>query len=410
MNGLKWPAAAVASFVLLASIFNALYSEEHEWGTLAGITAVGLIGPVLMARRPDNRVSWVLAATAVIGSIAGVSAAISPTHVDGDLSVMEAIFESLGFATFFTLLLLLTGFLPLLFPTGRVPSPRWRWLSRLGVGLLALFAVVAPIQESFCAGIDDTNSCVRWVDNPLGVDGVPNLEYGSVSAPMFVAFLGFIFLSVASLVVRFIRAQGVERQQLKWFTFTFACWVIVLLLEEVGRELGLGIADNDIVAAVSQVLWVAIPASAAIAILRYRLYDIDRIISRTLSWGLVTAVLVGVYAVGVVAVSSIARSLGGDDNSSAAIALSTLLVAALFGPARRRIQATVDRRFNRARYDAQRILEVTSARLRTESDLAALTEQVESSVERTLQPVRAVMWIAGRNDPGTPATYELARR
>jgi hypothetical protein len=197
--------------------------------------------------------------------------------------------------------------------------------------------------------------------------------------------------AVLSLVVRFRRSRGVERQQLKWFVYAAAVTLAgVLVIELVPIPEG-SVAD-DLLAVVGLVVVPSIPVAAGIAILRYRLYEIDRIVNRTLVYGLLSALLVLVYAAGALWLPRL-LDLG---ESELVVAASTLAVAALFQPARRRVQALVDRRFNRARYDAARTVEAFSARLRDQVDLDTLSAELLAVVDHTVQPAAASLWLRRR--------------
>jgi hypothetical protein len=193
-------------------------------------------------------------------------------------------------------------------------------------------------------------------------------------------------------VLRFRRSRGVERQQLKWFTYAAALmvlsWVVGALLLP---------AAGDLIAGITIAL---LPVAAGIAILRYRLYDIDRLINRTLVYGLLTALLAAVYAGAVLVLGQVFGGVGRDPPSWA-VAGATLAVAALFQPARRRIQAAVDRRFNRRKYDAAKTIETFSARLREEVDLDTLSGELLAVVEQTVQPANASLWLRPPTQPGT---------
>jgi 4-amino-4-deoxy-L-arabinose transferase-like glycosyltransferase len=269
----------------------------------------------------------------------------------------------------------------LLFPDGRLPSRRWRpvaWLSALSIVLTCgLYAVLLwPLR----AVVD------REPDRLLegGQAIVLNLAFP------FMALCGLACLG--ALAVRFRRARGIERQQLKWFLFAAAITVVIISIFSV----------SDLVSR----LWVlpllpAIPVAAGIAILRYRLYDIDRIINRTLVYGTVTVVL-GLSYAGLVLV--LGQLFGGvtKDPPSWAVAGATLTVAALFQPVRRHIQAVVDRRFNRRKYDAAKTIEAYSVRLRDELDLDTLSAELLTVVDQTMQPTRVSMWLR-------PSTERLRR-
>jgi 4-amino-4-deoxy-L-arabinose transferase-like glycosyltransferase len=269
----------------------------------------------------------------------------------------------------------------LLFPDGRLPSRRWRpvaWLSALSIVLTCgLYGVLLwPLR-----GV---------------VDGEPEqLLAGGQAIVLNAAFPLMVLCGLAcltALAVRFRRARGIERQQLKWFLFAAAITIVIISIFSV----------SDLVSR----LWVlpllpAIPVAAGIAILRYRLYDIDRIINRTLVYGTVTVVL-GLSYAGLVLV--LGQLFGGvtKDPPSWAVAGATLTVAALFQPVRRHIQAVVDRRFNRRKYDAAKTIEAYSVRLRDELDLDTLSAELLTVVDQTMQPTRVSMWLR-------PSTERLRR-
>jgi hypothetical protein len=214
---------------------------------------------------------------------------------------------------------------------------------------------------------------------------------GSVTFPL----LGVLSLtSVASLVVRFRRARGEERQQLKWFTYGAGVLVLLLAVSAMSPALNAQIPNLVVAAALA-----APPLAIGVAVLRYRLYDIDRLINRTLVYGLLTALLAGVYAGVVLVLGQVFGGVGGDPPSWA-VAGATLSVAALFQPARRRIQAVVDRRFNRRKYDAARTLEAFSARLRDELDLATLSSELLAVADQTMQPTTASYGSGQPHRPG----------
>jgi hypothetical protein len=218
--------------------------------------------------------------------------------------------------------------------------------------------------------------------NPIAIpalEGVLRLAYNMASSVLF----GVILAALVSLVVRFRRATGSERQQLKWFAYGTA----LLLLLPVAGLVGAELPDpaGNLVAAV------------IVSVLRYRLYDIDRLVNRTVVYGLLTVLLAGVYAGLVFALSELLNPA--DQQSALAVAASTLVVAALFQPARRRIQGLVDRRFNRRRYDATRTIEVFSARLRDQIELGTLSTELLAVVDQTVQPVQVSLWLRPTPSP-----------
>ena len=221
------------------------------------------------------------------------------------------------------------------------------------------------------------------VANPIGVTGVENPEESTVGVVLFVLMIVWMLVAFGSLVIRFRRSRGEERQQLKWFTYAARCYPCTCWQTSC-------LARWETLLLRSPILF--LPVAAGIAILRYRLYDIDRLINRTLVYGLLTALLAGVYA-GVVLVLGQAFGGVGGDPPSWVVAGATLAVAALFQPARRRIQAVVDRRFNRRKYDAAETIDAFGARLRDQVDLDTLSTELLAVVDQTMQPTRVLLWL-----------------
>jgi hypothetical protein len=271
-------------------------------------------------------------------------------------------------------------FTPLLFPTGRLPSPHWRPVAVTGALAITAVAVLGAVQPTLKLQNEEV-----YLPNPVGLAGAPDPEDGALGAVLLGVLAACMVASVVSVVLRFRRSSGVERQQLKWFTYAAALMLVAnvvtftLLPEGVASDVlfGLSIAF--------------VPIAAGVAILRHRLYDIDRLINRTLVYATLTAVLGTVYA-GAVLVLGLFGGVGGD-LPSWAVAGATLAVAALFQPARRRIQALVDRRFNRRRYDAARTVEAFSARLRDQIELDTLSAELLAGVEQTLEPTTVSLWL-----------------
>ncbi len=270
-------------------------------------------------------------------------------------------------------------FLLLLFPTGRLPSPRWRFVARAVVVAGVLTLIIGPFQPE--SGVVD-------VENPFGVGGIlGQAVMGITLVGVLVIFLATI-LSALSLVFRYRRASGVERQQIKWFAYAAVVFGgLIVFGGFLGRDLP-GIWDALSETVTFAVLYVAV----GIAILRYRLYEIDRIINRTLVYAVITVTLVAVYLVGVVSLQYLFRTLTGQESQLAVVA-STLAIAALFGPLRRRIQTFIDRRFYRRKYDAAKTLETFSMKLRDETDLEQLNRELVSVVRETMQPGHVSLWL-----------------
>jgi hypothetical protein len=224
-----------------------------------------------------------------------------------------------------------------------------------------------------------------YLPNPVGLAGAPDPEDGALGAVLLGVRAACMVASVVSVVLRFRRSSGVERQQLKWFTYAAALMLVANVVTF--TVLPEGVA-SDVLFGLSIAL---VPIAAGVAILRHRLYDIDRLINRTLVYAALTAVLGTVYA-GAVLVLGLVGGVGGE-LPSWAVAGATLAVATLFQPARRRIQAVVDRRFNRRRYDAARTVEAFSARLRDEVDLGTLSAELLAGVEQTMEPTTLSLWL-----------------
>jgi hypothetical protein len=338
-----------------------------------------VVGCLILARRPGNTIGWIFTTVGLLTMIAGLAdlyaryANAHPGSLPGPLVgtwIQNWIWNP-------TILLALI-FPLLLFPTGRSLSARWRPVTWLAVVLTAAYAVLGALSPTLQLPNGHT------VANPIGVTSI-DLDAGPLGAVLS-GLLVFVFVaSIISLIVRFRRSQGVERQQLKWFTYAGALVLLAPL-------------TNSLLGNISYVLLLALPTAAGIAILRYRLYEIDRLINRTLVYGLLTALLGGAYAGAVLILGQVFGGVGRDPPSWA-VAGATLVVAALFQPARRRIQAVVDRRFNRRKYNAARTVEAFSVRLRDEVDLDTLSAELLAVAHQTMQPTTAALWLR----PSAPA-------
>ena len=282
-----------------------------------------LTGVLIVRHRPAHRMGWLFIAIGVYGAIGGL------------LDLFDPIWSQVLWSWFLFLGLVLV-FVPLWFPTGSPPTPRWRWVEWLGGLALITFMLLGTFREQVCV-LYRQGDCREFVPNPIGIPGVPDPEYGGgvsevVGGLLVLAMVG----AVASLVVRFWRSGGVERQQLKWIAFAFALllgWILVvdiLLSERFGMQVPFSLTI------IPMLLFLFLPVSAGIAILRYRLYDIDLVINRTLVYGSLTALLGLVYVAGVV---GLPRLLPLGEDNDLVVAGSTLAVAALFSPLRRGIQA-----------------------------------------------------------------------
>ena len=352
------------------------------------LLAVGYstVGAVAASNRPGNPVGWVLCSIGLSWGAAHFTseyATYALLAAPGSLPAAEVAawiyswvwVPGLGFIVF----------LPLLFPTGRLPSPRWRTFAWCSVLLVAAGTIMAAISPGPGVGLS--------VRNPFGIESLPDLNE-QLQAFMF----ALIFVASASLVWRLHHARGIERQQIKWVAYAGALGGGASLPTYTVLE-----AANlrwlhmlGYVPALVGIL--GVPTAVGIAILRYRLYDIDIIINRTLVYSSLTAMLIGLYFGGIVVLQRIFVLLTGEKSTLAVVA-STLLIAALFTPLRHRIQSFIDKRFYRRKYDARRTLESFSATLRKETDLDQLSAELVGVIAETMQPAHISLWLR----PDTPS-------
>jgi hypothetical protein len=356
-------------------------TQQEGWvaqvALLLAFLSFATVGALVASRQPRNAVGWIFSG---VGLLVGLS--VAGGEYANYVFVEEPGKWSGGYVAGWLYVwtwypsITLIALLPLLFPDGRVPGRRWRpvlWGLVAGIGFVTALGWFKP---------GPMNDDPPWPDNPLGIEAVDSI-YGKAEAVAAVFILVLLAASAASMVVRFRRSRGDERQQLKWMTFAVVVLAIsVAVSPAVGGDLG------DVIFATTISL---VPAATAIAIFKYRLYEIDRVISRTLVYALLTVILGAGYAGLVLAGQAVFSSFAGGSNL--AIAGSTLVVAALFLPVRARVQRFVDRRFYRRRYDAQRTLEAFGSRLREEIDLETLTGELRGVVQETMQPAHASLWL-----------------
>jgi hypothetical protein len=381
---LAWSLAALAALLFAAGVALSLSSvglrTKATWALVPAIIAgFSIVGVLIASRQPRNPIGWLFCGIGVAGSLMSLSHGYAEFWLDGQAASTTLGETAIWYSdvSWAPVMLPAATFLLLLFPDGRLLSPRWRpvaWCAGLGIALV------------FAADSLDPGPLPDFpqVANPYGVES-PMID---VLTP-----IGLLVLLVAlvgsplSLVLRFRRAGYEQRQQIKWLALAGAVAAVTFVVAFVGYDLWTApVADGAIMLTV-----LALPVAAGIAILRYRLYDIDLVINRTLVYGALTATLAAAY-VGTVLLLQLVLSPGSD----LAIAGSTLAVAALFRPARRRIQSAVDRRFYRRRYDAQRTLEEFAARLRDQIELNALNAELGAVVQKTLQPAHVSLWLRER--------------
>jgi hypothetical protein len=344
-----------------------------------GFSAFMGVGALIVAHRPGNAIGWIFSAIALLaftGQLASEYAAYAYVTRPGSLpgAVLAAWYASWPWYVVVALALLFT---PLLFPTGRLLSPRWRPVAWLAAVVTVALTVLGALRAELDSGGD------LLIANPIGIAAVENPEVSTVGDGLLILLVLLIAVAFVSLVLRFRRSRGEERQQLKWFTYAGTLLPLALLGDFLPAPVG------DLVFGV---VIVFLPVAAGIAILRYRLYDIDRLINRTLVYGLLTALLAGIYTGAVLVLGQVFGGVGRDPPSWA-VAGATLAVAALFQPARRRIQQAVDRRFNRRKYNAAKTIERFSTRLRDQVDLDTLSAELVTVVDQTMQPTTTSLWL-----------------
>jgi len=384
---LAWGLAALSLMLLVsgAALELSVRGVDGGGGVFGGVfvalvVAFSVVGTLIVSRHPRNPIGWIFCGVAVatgLGTLAGGYAEywVAANGASEELGETAAWYASYSWIPF---VLVPATFALLLFPDGRLLSPRWRavaWCAGLGIaGGVSTQALAEGPLEDF-----------PQVTNPYGVIGRPALE--PLEALIALLLLVGIAGSALSLVLRFRRAGGEQRQQIKWLAMAGTVSGVTVVVGTASYEL----LSEDIVDAAIMLSVLGLPLATGIAILRYRLYDIDVVINRTLVYGALTATLAGVY-LGSVLVLQLALS-GLTEDSGLAVAASTLAVAALFRPARRRIQAAVDRRFYRRKYDAARTLERFGTRLRDEVDLDALGSELSGVVAETMQPASVSLWL-----------------
>jgi len=355
--------------------------------SLVGIVGAPILGSLIASRRPRNPYGWVWLGFGLGLTLNQLAVSYSAYALvePGTLVAPLTISDVLGLGN--QVSLGLAPFLLLLFPTGRLPSRRWRpvaWISALSGAMIVLL--------------------VFLFDDPDKVGGTIGIMAASV---VFIIF-ATIAVSALSLLFRYRRASGVERQQLKWVAFAAVLAALFLVGQQLFWLAGLLISylvggdlptlNRSLENLLNVAITVCLYAGVGIAILRYRLYDIDIIINRTLVYGSLTVFLALVYFGGVISLQGLLRALTGQ-GSQLAIVASTLLIAALFNPLRRRVQNFIDHLFYRRKYDAAKTLEAFSAKLRDETDIDALNSELLSTVRETVQPEHVSLWLRPDANP-----------
>ncbi|MGH2775875.1 MAG: hypothetical protein ACRDJT_10665 [Actinomycetota bacterium] len=347
------------------------------------VLACAVVGAMVASRRPTNPIGWILSLVASLGVVAGVVSIYIEAHPTS-FGSPGSIADWVG-SFIWTLAFAPVTFVLQLFPSGRPLGRRWipaLWMTGAGItcAVVAYAFAPGPMENSIDPAL-----------NPFGIESLREpLRYLSAAGGALI--VASVVLSALSLVLRFRRSASVERQQIKWFAYAGMVILGALAVQMVVFSI---VPETDTLVDVSNALFsltiTLVPITIGIAMLRYRLYDIDRLISRTLAYGAVTAILAAGYLLAVLALQSV---LPVKDDSAAIVAVTTLAVVAAFGPLRARIQALVDRRFNRTRYDAERTIHEFSTGLRSETDLNRLREQLAQTVVQAMHPSHVSVWLS----------------
>ncbi|NJN45111.1 MAG: hypothetical protein HC806_10610 [Anaerolineae bacterium] len=394
-NRIAW---ALCILIILGGIFASAFELRNRPAddnifriaedviTVLAFGVFGVTGALIISRHPKNIIGWLLLFEGLLVFISPIDRYISNLTAaprQPSTLMLMAFWLNSGL---WALILFPLLFITLLFPTGHPPTRRWRWLIALGLGISLTILCFITFSTTFSSG------AYSWsVTNPIGFlpsDSFPFVLFAIVT-------FSFAILCVASLFARFRQAGASEQQQIKWFSYAGSFFVFNLLLGILWGELGEIWAELG-----SALLFLAIlffPLSIAIAILRYRLYDIDVIIRRTLQYTLLTGLLALTYFGGIVIIQGILSPLTGSENSPLVTVITTLGIAALFTPLRHLVQEFIDRRFFRKKYNAEQTLAQFALIARDEVDMDKLTAALLGVVDETMQPEHASLWLRGRS-------------
>jgi hypothetical protein len=355
----------------------------------AGLIAVpyAVMGAILVIRRPRTSIGWILLGMGSCYMLVSVPVTTPAEQFANGTAAPLIVLFAIVHSGLGTTAVFLYAVLAIVFPSGRLPVGGWGRLGRAGLVAGVLLAASAYVMPEIHVGFK-TNMAVP---NPAAL--LPDLAIWRVLTPATVVFpvMVLVIAGALSLVVRVRSARGMERQQLRWSAASIAAVMSAVVAGLVMSGVVPDTANNGIAWVPAMVVLPSVPIAIGIAVLRYRLYDIDRIISRTISYGVVTATLITIYAGLILLLQAPLSAVTGGD--TIAVAASTLVAAGLFQPLRRRIQGVVDQRFNRARYDAERTAIVFAEGLREQMDLSSISNDVANVVVTTLRPRMIGIWL-----------------
>jgi len=379
--------------------------SSGDWFTIGSVSdtvifllflAFPIVGALIASRRSQNLIGWILLVDGLLWGVLAVTGSYSVYGAARPGSVPYPVaIGTIGNQWLWVPTVGLLGiYLVLLFPDGKLPSRRWRPLALFS----AVVIVVSSVTEGLAPGPLENQGGVR---NPFGLEALPWLV--GVTYILLPLLPLCIFASAVSMVLRYRRSSVEVRQQIKWIAFVVSFAGLSFLISMVAQLVVVLMGGGNVLqiplwfellSTVAVLGFTAVPVAIGFAVLRYRLYDIDIIINNTLVYGSLTAMLVALYFGGVAATQTILRALTGEtDQPQLAVVVSTLVIAALFNPLRRRIQSFIDRRFYRKKYDARKTLEAFSARLRNETDLETLNNELAGVIRETMQPTHVSLWL-----------------
>jgi hypothetical protein len=366
---------------------NALYLASEVLISLAAPVVFAIVAALIVSRQPRNTLGWVLMVPVglyvVAEPIASYIERLAPSSPEPTVPILLMVWVNNWnwLLLIFPLLLIL-----LLFPNGRPPTPRWRWVGVAAIAWAALFVLLAALPQQINAAT--TTNLV--FDNPIGVLGKDTVE--RLVGVWIVGLLALTVACAVALFVRYRRANETEREQIKWLLYACTMFLVVYVGGFVSGLGGTASLGGYIWGVFFGLSVIALPAAIGIAILKYRLYEIDVLVNRTLVYGSLTVTLIALYFGGIVVLQRFFVLLTGQQSTLAVVA-STLLIAALFTPLRRRLQSFIDRRFYRSKYDARKTREAFSAKLRDETNLDALRDDLVGVVRETMQPAQVSLWL-----------------
>ena len=381
--------------IVVLFVAGCMAGAPSIWGLFLFIP-FGAVGALLAIRRPGTSIGWLLIALAwCLGLMSASVGASAQQFADGTVGLSTAVFAVVQSAAG-SMAFVLFGVVAFVYPSGRLPQGSWGRISRVAVGTCVMFVAASLVMPVIAVNLAGESRPVL-VENPFALWPDQTIwtwlaEWQLVTPnTVIIPALLLVVVGSISLIVRAGRSAGIERQQVRWLGASIALVVVAAVSGFILGVLLPGLADTGLIWVPVVLAFPLVPVAVGVAILRYRLYDIDRIISRTIAWTLATSLLVAVFAAVVIALQ--AALVNVTQGQTLAVAASTLVAFALFQPVRRHVQSVVDRRFDRARYDGERIVTALAEQLRDQVDLPALEADVLRAIGTALRPVSVGVWL-----------------